>query len=245
MRRLQSYGGSIPLSIDSETVNEMARNLATAVITDKTVNRYTVNNQISPTRVFTVVLEDIGEDWQGLREINNYQLSSLQDVIAGSIDYLAREGAVSCLNDLNRVNDYSTGYAYIKGLIWNSEPLTAMKTDLCNYGSTSTTRRAVENATSLDVPVTEELWLRRITGQTDPNLTPAKNNGILSIGHVLEVIQSGGARFEYYHWFRYGSGGQGEQIELEEGLSAGILAAAGGLTVKNKFVSNRRWYDTT
>lgn len=215
MRRLQSYGGSIPLTIDSESVNWMARNLATAVFADTFVNRYTVDYQVTPTRVFTVVLEDIGEDWDGLRQINNYQLSSLQDVIAGSIDYLAREGVVSSVNDLNRIGDYSTGYAYIKGLIWNSEPLTAMNTNLCNCGSPATTRRAVGNATSLELPVSQELWARRISGLTNPDLTPAKNNGLPSIGYVLKAIQSGGARLEYYHWFRYAGGGKGEQIELE------------------------------
>jgi hypothetical protein len=201
--------------MDSESVDYMAKSLARAIFDDTATNRYTVNFQVTPTRMFTVVMEDIGEYWEGLRQVTNYQLSSLQDVIAGSIDYLRREGRASTVNDLNRIGDFSTGYAYIKGLIWNSEPKLGMNTELCTCGSAATTRRAVDNATSLELPVSVELEARRISGKTDASLTPATNGGLPSIGYILQAIENGGARFEYFHWFRYGAGGRGQQIELE------------------------------
>jgi hypothetical protein len=207
--------------MDSESVDYMAKSLARAIFDDTATNRYTVNFQVTPTRMFTVVMEDIGEYWEGLRQVTNYQLSSLQDVIAGSIDYLRREGRASTVNDLNRIGDFSTGYAYIKGLIWNSEPKLGMNTELCTCGSAATTRRAVDNATSLELPVSVELEARRISGKTDASLTPATNGGLPSIGYILQAIENGGARFEYFHWFRYGAGGRGQQIELEVAYLAG------------------------
>jgi len=63
-----------------------------------------------------------------------------------------------------------------------------------------------------------DLDKRLFNSNADPASVPTQPNHIPTVGYLLDAIRRGQARFEYYSWFRYAGGGNGNQIELERKL---------------------------
>ena len=63
-----------------------------------------------------------------------------------------------------------------------------------------------------------DLDKRLFNSNADPASVPTQPNHIPTAGYLLDAIRWGQAQFEYYSWFRYAGGRNGNQIELERKL---------------------------
>lgn len=126
LRRLEVSGSLQPQSLPASTIEKLAAKLVSDIYGDGNEVSYVASANLSPTKSFSVMLQDEGELWDRLKAI--YPPSKARGVgnnllkgdLADAINWLLKEGAQSTINDINRTGDFSTAAVFMMTAIYNN-----------------------------------------------------------------------------------------------------------------------------